>query len=37
MVTYKGKVYQHNFYSINMPPDINSAPWGQPWIYKYDY
>ncbi|WP_261643522.1 putative mucin/carbohydrate-binding domain-containing protein [Erwinia mallotivora] len=37
LVLYKGKVYRQNFYSVNMPPDVNSAPWGQPWIYLYDY
>ncbi|WP_342753539.1 putative mucin/carbohydrate-binding domain-containing protein [Pantoea sp. MBD-2R] len=36
-VTYQGKVYQHNFYSINLPPDLYSAPWGQPWIYLFEY
>lgn len=30
-VAYKGKVYKQNFYNRNLPPDVNSAPWGEPW------
>jgi peptidyl-Asp metalloendopeptidase len=35
-VFYLGKVYRHNFESTNKPPDLNSAPWGQPWVYLRD-
>ena len=30
-VAYKGKKYKQNFQSENKPPDLYSAPWGQPW------
>lgn len=30
-VSYNGKVYKQNFYSINRPPDVNSAEWGKEW------
>lgn len=30
-VSYRGKVYKQNFYSINKPPDTHSAAWGKEW------
>jgi len=30
-VAHKGKKYKQNFQSENKPPDLYSAPWGQPW------
>jgi hypothetical protein len=30
-VLYKDKVYEHNFYSQNKPPDLYSAQWGKEW------
>ena len=30
-VSYNGKVYKQNFYSINKPPDLNSAAYGKEW------
>ncbi|MBN2975355.1 hypothetical protein BFW88_12735 [Pseudomonas fluorescens] len=30
-VLYNGKVYKQNFYSINKPPDTNSAAYGKEW------
>ncbi|MFU9137823.1 M12 family metallo-peptidase [Erwinia tasmaniensis] len=35
-VSYKEKIYRQNFYSVAMPPDINSAPYGKPWVYLSD-
>ncbi|WP_345828473.1 M12 family metallo-peptidase [Erwinia sp. HDF1-3R] len=35
-VSYKEKIYRQNFYSVDMPPDINSAPYGKPWVYLSD-
>ncbi|WP_153101490.1 PKD domain-containing protein [Paraburkholderia hayleyella] len=35
-VAYKGKIYQQNFYNINLSPDRNSAPFGAPWVYLED-
>lgn len=31
-VAYFGKEYKQNFYNVNKPPDINSGPFGQPWL-----
>ncbi|WP_449102647.1 hypothetical protein [Pseudomonas extremaustralis] len=30
-VSYNGKVYKQNFYSINKPPDLNSAAYSKEW------
>ncbi|PMZ77565.1 S8 family serine peptidase [Pseudomonas sp. FW305-70] len=30
-VAYKRKKYKQNFQSENKPPDLYSAPWGEPW------
>ncbi|MFC5743642.1 DUF1592 domain-containing protein [Dyella tabacisoli] len=36
LVARLGKLYKVNFYSVGLPPESNSAPNGQPWIYEKD-